>query len=371
MASHSGAFSLVALCLLLEVVLRGTAETLVPAVFVFGDSTVDIGNNNFIEKCDIGCKANYPPFGVDYLNHTPTGRFSNGYNLADQLAQLLHFDESPPPFLSLSNASLKTRMSTGISFASGGSGLLDATGNGLMCTQVFSMTEQVRNFTKLARKWGRADLISKSLIFISTGSNDLFEYTDFPDHNSNRNDTVFLESLVASYTSFLKELYGAGAKKFTVASPSLVGCCPSQRAIAHDPKNPRDIDEYGCFAAPNNLSRQLYPMIATMLHDLSLELPGMNYTLVDSIKILEWVFYNTVIPSSNFTVLDTACCGGGPFGADGCNSSAPLCQDRSNHLFWDEYHPTAAATGAAAKLIFDDTTGLFTHPINLQQLVEL
>jgi hypothetical protein len=66
------------------------------------------------------------------------------------------------------------------------------------------MTEQVRNFTKLARKWGRADLISKSLIFISTGSNDLFEYTDFPDHNSNRNDTVFLESLVASYTSFLK-----------------------------------------------------------------------------------------------------------------------------------------------------------------------
>ena len=90
MASHSGAFSLVALCLLLEVVLRGAAETLVPAVFVFGDSMVDIGNNNFIEKCDIGCKANYPPFGIDYLNHTPTVRFSNGYNLADQLGTYLH-----------------------------------------------------------------------------------------------------------------------------------------------------------------------------------------------------------------------------------------------------------------------------------------
>ena len=90
MASHGGAFSLVALCLLLEVVLRGAAETLVPAVFVFGDSMVDIGNNNFIEKCDIGCKANYPPFGIDYLNHTPTGRFSNGYNLADQLGTYLH-----------------------------------------------------------------------------------------------------------------------------------------------------------------------------------------------------------------------------------------------------------------------------------------
>ncbi|KAG2567995.1 GDSL esterase/lipase At5g55050-like [Panicum virgatum] len=369
MASHSRAFSLVALCLLLKVVLRGTAETLVPAVFVFGDSMVDIGNNNFIEKCNIGCKANYPPFGIDYLNHTPTGRFSNGYNLADQLAQLLHFDESPPPFLSLSNASLKTRMRTGINFASGGSGLLIATGNG-PCTQVFSMTEQVRNFTMLARKWGRADLMSKSLIFINTGSNDLFEYT-FSDHNCSRNDTEFLQSLVASYRSFLMDLYGAGAKKFSVVSPSLVGCCPSQRAIAHDPKNPRDVDKFGCFAAANNLSWQLYPMIATMLHDLCLELPGMNYSLVDSIKIVEWVFYNTVIPNYNFTVLDMACCGGGPFGADGCNSSATLCQNRNNHLFWDDYHPTTAATGVAAKLVFDDTTGLFVHPINLQQLIEL
>jgi len=64
------------------------------------------------------------------------------------------------------------------------------------------MTEQVRNFTMLARKWGRADLMSKSLIFINTGSNDLFEYT-FSDHNCSRNDTEFLQSLVASYRSFL------------------------------------------------------------------------------------------------------------------------------------------------------------------------
>ena len=95
----------------------------------------------------------------------------------------------------------------------------------------------------------------------------------------------------------MQDLYGAGAKKFSMVSPSLVGCCPSQRAIAHDPKNPRDIDDFGCLAAANNLSRQLYPMIATMLHDLCLELPGMNYSLVDSIKIAEWVFYNTVIPN--------------------------------------------------------------------------
>lgn len=73
----------------------------------------------------------------------------------------------------------------------------------------------------------------------------------------------------------------------------------------------------------------------------------------------------------DFTVLDYACCGGGPFGADGCNSSATVCQNRSNYLFWDDYHPTNAATGVAANMMFGDTTGLFVHPINVQQLVEL
>jgi hypothetical protein len=51
---------------------------------------VDVGNNNFIEKCNISCKANYPHFGVDYPDHAPTGRFSNGYNMADQLGMYLH-----------------------------------------------------------------------------------------------------------------------------------------------------------------------------------------------------------------------------------------------------------------------------------------
>ncbi|CAL5030577.1 unnamed protein product [Urochloa decumbens] len=371
MASRGGAFAFITLCFTLELAWQGTAKPLLPAVFVFGDSMVDVGNNNFIEKCNISCKANYPHFGVDYPNHAPTGRFSNGYNMADQLAQLLHFDESPPPFLSMSNASLITQMSTGINFASGGSGLLDVTGNGPVCTQVLSMTEQVGNFTNLARMWGHADLISRSLIFINTGNNDLFEYTDFKDHNCDHNNREFLQSLVASYTRFLKDLYGAGARKFSVVSPSLVGCCPSQRLIAHDPKNPRDVDKYGCFAAANDLSRQLYPMIASMLHDLSLELPGMSYSLADSVKMVESVFNNTTTPSYNFTVLDRACCGGGPFGAGGCDSSAPLCHNRSNHLFWDDYHPTDAVTGVAAKLIFGDTTGLFVRPINVQQLVEL
>lgn len=47
----------------------------VTAVLVFGDSTVDPGNNNYVRTI---FKANFPPYGRDFANQVPTGRFTNG-----------------------------------------------------------------------------------------------------------------------------------------------------------------------------------------------------------------------------------------------------------------------------------------------------
>ena len=47
----------------------------VPALFVFGDSIVDPGNNNYIPTL---AKANFPPYGRDFIDHKPIGHFSNG-----------------------------------------------------------------------------------------------------------------------------------------------------------------------------------------------------------------------------------------------------------------------------------------------------
>lgn len=51
----------------------------VPAMFVFGDSIVEVGNNNFLNTL---AKSNYYPYGIDY-NRVATGRFSNGRSLID------------------------------------------------------------------------------------------------------------------------------------------------------------------------------------------------------------------------------------------------------------------------------------------------
>lgn len=59
---------------------------MVPAMFVFGDSLVDVGNNNYLELSL--AKANIPHYGIDFPAQKPTGRFSNGKNAADFLGKL-------------------------------------------------------------------------------------------------------------------------------------------------------------------------------------------------------------------------------------------------------------------------------------------
>lgn len=58
------------------------AET--SSVLIFGDSTVDPGNNNYIAT---PFRSNFWPYGKDFLNHTPTGRFTNGRLTNDYIGQ--------------------------------------------------------------------------------------------------------------------------------------------------------------------------------------------------------------------------------------------------------------------------------------------
>lgn len=74
-------FLTVALVLLARVAEAAAADR---AFFVFGDSLVDSGNNNFLAT---SARSNFPPYGVDYPTHRPTGRFSNGLNLPDIISE--------------------------------------------------------------------------------------------------------------------------------------------------------------------------------------------------------------------------------------------------------------------------------------------
>lgn len=59
---------------------RKKSGPLVPAVLIFGDSIMDTGNNNDIKTV---IKCNFPPYGINFTGHQPTGRFSNGKIASD------------------------------------------------------------------------------------------------------------------------------------------------------------------------------------------------------------------------------------------------------------------------------------------------
>ena len=54
------------------------------AFFVFGDSLVDNGNNNYLLTT---ARADAPPYGIDFPTHRATGRFSNGLNIPDIISK--------------------------------------------------------------------------------------------------------------------------------------------------------------------------------------------------------------------------------------------------------------------------------------------
>ena len=61
-------------------------KPVVPALYIFGDSTVDCGNNNYLVTL---ARSDMPPYGRDFANHRPNGRFSNGKISVDYLGKTL------------------------------------------------------------------------------------------------------------------------------------------------------------------------------------------------------------------------------------------------------------------------------------------
>jgi phospholipase/lecithinase/hemolysin len=86
MATASPAGIIVVLLVLAAFSVAAAAAAKVPAMYVFGDSTADVGSNNYLPGTAVP-RANFPHNGVDFPTSRPTGRFSNGYNGVDFLGK--------------------------------------------------------------------------------------------------------------------------------------------------------------------------------------------------------------------------------------------------------------------------------------------
>ncbi|RZC75402.1 hypothetical protein C5167_050888 [Papaver somniferum] len=274
-----------------------------PAVIVFGDSLVDVGNNNHLEFSIL--KSNYAYNGVDYPNRKATGRYSNGKNAADFFAENLGLATSPP-YLSIKSASNKVKVlldQGGINFASGGAGIFNETLNKLF-KQSISLNEQIANFRtvhgELMQQLGTVQAqtyLAKSVFLIVIGSNDILDKFQLGDHQ-------FINSLMVILKSKLKTIYNLGARKFAVVGLGLIGCCPKLRS-----DNPKG----ECNERANYWSVQYNKAVKSLLQELKEELTDIHYSLINTYDIM--VDFLQQPAHYGFTEVKSACCGGGKFRA--------------------------------------------------------
>ncbi|CAI0556769.1 unnamed protein product [Linum tenue] len=336
-----------------------TKEALVPALFIFGDSLIDNGNNNNLASL---AKANYLPYGIDF-NGGPTGRFSNGYTMVDEIAEQLGLPLIPP-YTEANNGGDVTR---GVNYASAAAGILDDTGRNFVGRIPFD--QQIENFQntldQLTSKVGAVDAaqgVGRSIFFVGMGSNDYLNNYLMPNYptRGQYNGQQYADLLVQQYTRQLNTLYNLGARKFVIAGLGVMGCIPSILA-----QSPAGL----CSEEVNKLVTPFNQNVKAMINNFNANLPGARFTYIDIAKMFREVLTNS--ERYGFSVVNRGCCGiGRNAGQITCLPFQTPCDERGQYIFWDAFHPTEAVNVLMGRKAFNgDTT--YVYPINIEQLARI
>ncbi|CAN1322418.1 GDSL esterase/lipase At4g16230 [Linum perenne] len=287
--------------------------------FVFGDSLLDPGNNNYIPTLSRG---NYPPNGIDFGE--PTGRFTNGRTIVDILGNL------------------------GVNYASGAGGILHHSGK--LFGGRISMDIQIDYFGKtrddIIQMIGVVEaqkLIKRAIFTVSIGAND------------------FVNNYLIPIPLCLKRLYGLGARKIVVVNVGPIGCIPFQKDVNH-------VTGDECVSFTNELARSYNEKLRTLVNHLNEVLLGAQLVYADVYRI-----FSDIIDKHNsygFENANGACCyaAGSHGGLIPCGPLSTVCTDRSKYVFWDPFHPTDAANVIITKRLLDGDLNDIS-PMNLRRLI--
>ncbi|KMT07270.1 hypothetical protein BVRB_6g149000 [Beta vulgaris subsp. vulgaris] len=337
-----------------------SSEPLVPALYVFGDSLSDAGNNNHIPLTI--ARANYRPYGINFSEGI-TGRFSNGRTFADLIAEYLGLPNYPLAYRR------DPRSETGYTYASGGCGILPETGLGSGCVpldqQLIFFEETISK--ELRPSFGNpADLsqhLASSIFLVWVGSNDyLLNYFNTPVQSPQ----VFAQILIDGLSDKLKRLHELGARKFLVLEIGPLGCIPAYR------KNGGH-DETWCDDDKNSNAKMFNDRLGPMIQALTPTYSDSYFTRGNIYDLSDDAFKNPV--KYGLTNVHSSCCTTVPgqiFNNIVCRVLLPWqfpCRNAHEYLFFDGAHPTEASYQILAPPCFNGSD--VCVPYNIQQLAQL
>ncbi|KAL1829664.1 hypothetical protein ACET3Z_008076 [Daucus carota] len=318
----------------------------VSAIFVFGDSTSDPGNNNFIST---SFRSNFAPYGKDFANHTATGRFTNGLLATDFIARYVGVKDYVPPYLD-SSLTMEELM-TGVSFASAGSGFDPLTPT---ISNVISLSQQLEYFKEYKKrleagigKERTKHVIENALFIVCAGTNDfIVNYYTIPIRRRSYDLHAYMDFLLKQVHQFMEDLLEGGARRIGVPGMTPIGCLPI--VITLYSSNP--LTNRTCIESLSAVAKDYNIKLQKELYSLQLNhaKSGSRIAYLDSYTLMQ-----DIVTSSSkfgFKVIDHGCCGTGMLEAAFiCNRASALCPNASNYVFWDSIHPTERVYYLAVK----------------------
>ncbi|XP_076890584.1 GDSL esterase/lipase At5g33370-like [Bidens hawaiensis] len=362
MASSKSSLAIL-LCVTLAVLSNVVLEAEARAFFVFGDSLVDNGNNNYLAT---SARADAPPYGIDYPTHRPTGRFSNGFNIPDLISQAIGEEPTLPylsPFLT------GQKLLNGANFASAGVGILNDTG--IQFANIIRITLQMEYFEQYQQRVGdivgpaeTQRIVNQALTLITLGGNDFVNnYYLVPFSARSRQFSLpdYVVYLISEYRKVLTRLYELGLRRVLVTGTGPLGCVPAELA-----QRSRDGN---CAPELQRAAGLFNPQLQNMLNSLNSEI-GSTVFIGANIRQSNIDFINN--PGRyGFVTSKVACCGQGPYNGIGlCTALSNLCPNRDIYAFWDAFHPSEKANRIIVRQILTGSTD-YMSPMNLSTIMAL
>lgn len=333
------------------------------AFFVFGDSLVDNGNNNYLIT---SARADSPPYGIDYPTHRPTGRFSNGYNIPDLISQALGAEST----LAYLNPELSgEKLLVGANFASAGIGILNDTG--IQFANIIRISQQLEFFAQYQQRLGALigpeqaeQRVNQGLVLITLGGNDYvnnYFLTPITVRRLQYNLQDYSVLLISEYRKILLRLYELGARRVLVTGTGPIGCVPA--VLATRSRNGE------CAEEPQQAAAIFNPLLIQMIQGLNQDLGSEVFVAVNAMQMQTNFITNP--QAFGFITSKVACCGQGRFNGVGlCTPASNLCPDRNVYAFWDPFHPTERANRIIVRTIFTGSDKYMT-PMNLSTIMAL
>ncbi|KAF4396370.1 GDSL esterase/lipase At2g04570 [Cannabis sativa] len=331
---------------------RNIVGAKVPAIIVFGDSTVDAGNNNQIPTI---ARSNFEPYGRDFAGGKPTGRFSNGRIPTDFISEGFGLKSAIPAYLDPScNIS---DFATGVTFASAGTGYDNATSSVLSVIPLWKELEYYKEYQKKLKTYQgeekAKEIIGEALYMISIGTNDFLEnYYTMPGRSSRYNIQQYQDFLIGIAGNFIRQLYALGARKISLGGLPPMGCLPLERTTNLFGQN-------NCVERYNAVSLEFNGKLDKLISTLNKELPQLKMVFSNPYNPLLSIIKQ---PSSyGFEVSSVACCATGMFEMGyACNRNDMFtCTDANKYVFWDSFHPTEKTSHIIADFLLKNVLTQF------------